>query len=548
MYNIYFGDKCIYDDRSTDISGLILINPKLVVEDNSAGSLEFTVPPTHPYYSQVASGLRTVVNVFNDNDPEPVWTGRVLSVETDFWKRKTVFCEGALAWLSDTVGQDDTVRIYGALPLSDHQGNDLAKVFLNYALRGYNDFGWVESGETQSFDKVETRFQIKRGAVTVSIPNPVDLNGKCRPYKDSTEQTCLQKVMDLQETYGGHMQAKANANGNVYLNWYADFWQDKDRDEYLSGAKVALLGKNLLDLESAIDASDVFTVLYPIGESKDNPYRDSYADNTPEITYGHYIDKDGNFVSNADSNYGCSHSIKIDSEQEYYYTGIMTNDGTHGVYYAVLDENTRPLYVKSANLKKENNEYKSQKMTRERIVIPEDGRWLRLCWQKDTSDNPTNPKLEILSAYADGSYYVDLTGLAHSDSPLHSPYITVDALIQKYGWIEKKVTFENINHPEGLYQSAKRYIGNTVFVEQTFTVKYLDLGIAEKGSWQPPKLYDPIHVVSVAHGIDAYMYITKLSIPLNKPQDMVVTVGGSFSKSISRQVAESRRRSAQTKR
>lgn len=537
MFNVYLGNTCIYDDRSIGLRGLALINPTLVIEDNSAGSLTFTVAPDHPQYQLIADSMREVVNVYNDDDPEPLWTGRVLTIDTDFYKRKKVFCEGALAWLNDACGQDDTVRIYGALPLSDHIGVDAAIVRLNYALRGYNEMSWNAGGETHTIDKVPAKFKIRRGNVTVSIPDPTDLKGKTRPYHDSLTKTCYQKVMELQKEYGGHMQCKAIASGNVYLSWYKDYWQNMSEADFKATAKTVYLGENLLDLVKTADASNVFTVLRPLGEQRENPMTEAYIDETPERSGGHYLTRSGTFANIEDSKYSCSHTIEIDSEQEYFYTGAMLANNVQGAYYAVFD-GSYPLYVKTAKAEYKDGAYQVSKISREQIIMPEGARYIRLCWY---NDGETTPKLETRSPYAENVTYVEVSSLDKPDSPDLSPYIIFDQnRFNKYGWIEKVVKFDDVNMAEGLYRTAKRYIASCSFVTETFTVKYIDLGIVRQNTaWKPPKLYDPLHVISEAHGIDQYVYITKLNIPMDNPQNMTVTVGGAITNSISSKVGRS---------
>ena len=89
----------IYDDTSLD-DRLVLIDPKLSLEDSTAGKFEFTMPITNIAYGLIGR-MDTEIRVFQNGDE--IWRGRVLEEEVDFNNRKSYTCEGALAYMNDTV-------------------------------------------------------------------------------------------------------------------------------------------------------------------------------------------------------------------------------------------------------------------------------------------------------------------------------------------------------------------------------------------------------------------------------------------------------------
>lgn len=97
MYTIKMGANVLYD--STNRDDYPLVSPKLHLELNSAGDLEFTVLPNHPLYNQIKK-MRTFVTVFQDD--EELFYGRVLSTEKDLFGQLNVHCEGALTFLLDS--------------------------------------------------------------------------------------------------------------------------------------------------------------------------------------------------------------------------------------------------------------------------------------------------------------------------------------------------------------------------------------------------------------------------------------------------------------
>ena len=87
----------IYDDRTLD-KGYKLVNPKLTLEDNAAGSLTFKLPTSNYGYS-IVERLSSGIQVVRDNDI--LWEGRVLTDEEDFNKDRSIYCEGILSFLND---------------------------------------------------------------------------------------------------------------------------------------------------------------------------------------------------------------------------------------------------------------------------------------------------------------------------------------------------------------------------------------------------------------------------------------------------------------
>ena len=97
MFYIYSDNKLIYQPMDDNY---LVLQPKLTVEIGKAGSLQFQVPPTHPLYNQL-DRLRTYTSV--QLDEGEIFRGRILSNERAFNNIRTVYCEGDLAYLVDSV-------------------------------------------------------------------------------------------------------------------------------------------------------------------------------------------------------------------------------------------------------------------------------------------------------------------------------------------------------------------------------------------------------------------------------------------------------------
>ena len=111
----------VYDDVALD-QRVKVVGPVLELEDNSAGSLSFTIYPSNQAYgtleesktdplAMLVSTVRVymvppIVNPDSGNpqftyEREEIWEGRPLSVEKDFNNGKVIYCEGALCYLND---------------------------------------------------------------------------------------------------------------------------------------------------------------------------------------------------------------------------------------------------------------------------------------------------------------------------------------------------------------------------------------------------------------------------------------------------------------
>ena len=226
MYFVYCNDSPLYDLRDED---LVLISPTVKLEENSAGSFEFTILPKHPHYDSV-NELDCVISVY-DNDAE-IFSGRVTETTLDMYNRKKVVCEGELAFLNDSVQRpavyhDMTVRGY-------------LETLLNYHNADVAD------------DVIDKTFKV--GSVTVT-----DSNDSLYKYTN-WESTWEVIKTDLLETYGGHFRIR-KVDGVRYLDYLADYPN--------TNTQVIQFGENLLDFTNDLTAEDIATAIIPLGATLD---------------------------------------------------------------------------------------------------------------------------------------------------------------------------------------------------------------------------------------------------------------------------------------
>ena len=85
MFTIYANGQLIYTPGDQE---LLVLQPKLTLEMGAAGSLDFSVPPGHPYYNQFKQ-ISTVV--YAEYDGTEIFRGRVLSSSRDFYNFRQTY-------------------------------------------------------------------------------------------------------------------------------------------------------------------------------------------------------------------------------------------------------------------------------------------------------------------------------------------------------------------------------------------------------------------------------------------------------------------------
>lgn len=209
----------LHDPRTDD---LLLMNPKLKLELNKTGTLTFSVPVTHPYYSQIAK-MQCEITVYRDESI--IYVGRPLTSEDDFYKTSAVTCEGILAYLIDS-----TQRPY------EHQGNI------------YDFFNGVLTNHNNSVDEFK-RFTL--GVCDVTDSNNY-INRSDSGYTDSLT-TINEKLID---THGGYLSVRYEG-GKRYLDYKSQAGKENKQ--------IIQFGNNLIDLSKYIKSDNLITAVIPLG-------------------------------------------------------------------------------------------------------------------------------------------------------------------------------------------------------------------------------------------------------------------------------------------
>lgn len=217
MYFMYADNELLYAPNLAD-DGYGIISPVITMELNKAGSLTFTLPTSNVMYDRIDK-LKTIITVFEGE--ELIFRGRVLHDEKNYQNYRTVYCEGELSFLLDSI-----VRPY------DHQGSPIAL---------FNDF--IKKHNNQ-VDK-DKKFSIG----TVSIKDGNDYVHYSSYQYPKTWDEIEDKLINR---HGGIISAN---NGVITYTDTTNDYSDQ----------VIEFGKNLLDISEYISADEVFTVLIPLG-------------------------------------------------------------------------------------------------------------------------------------------------------------------------------------------------------------------------------------------------------------------------------------------
>ena len=224
MYSIYADGACIYSDVFA-LESMKVLNPKLVLEDNGAGSLSMKLPPMNVGYASI---IRMITDISVQKDGEEIWAGRVLSENKDFWNNRDLYCEGEMAFFNDS-----------SQPPAEYSGLSV-RAYLERLIAVHNS-------------KVTPNRRFTLGAVTV-----VDKNFPT--YYTNYEKT-MAILNALVEQYGGHLRVR-KVNGVRYLDYLAEYPD--------TCSQVIQFGSNLIDFTRKWDSTEFATVIVPLGNRLDD--------------------------------------------------------------------------------------------------------------------------------------------------------------------------------------------------------------------------------------------------------------------------------------
>ena len=224
IYRVVLDDTI--DLHTSDIN-CMLLNPSLDLEMNSAGSFNFTLPPSHPYWDSIKV-LKSTIDVYEDGDL--IFTGRIASIEKNWNNERVVQCEGALAYFNDSIHR----QMKWETPLPIASEDPTVHNFLKDILDNHNVFEGAENANRHIFI----------GNITVD-PEVVTREVNYDTTLDILTRMCI-------DTNGGYMSVRKDLDdGKLYLDWVKDFTEES--------GQPAQFGLNLLNFDTSLAAEDICT-------------------------------------------------------------------------------------------------------------------------------------------------------------------------------------------------------------------------------------------------------------------------------------------------
>ena len=225
MYTAYLNNSLFFS-TSSNVNSLKLVTADLSLQAGQAGTFTFQIAPDNVAYNSFAK-LTSYIDVYRDT--VLIFSGRVFEITESFNLIRTIVCEGLLAILADSIFRPDTYNI----PLQD----------------------LVQEMITSHNSQVDSSKQLTIGTITVDG----SADYVYRAYEDY--ESTISRLMDLAESYGGYMTVTKQENG-LFFDWR----------ESIAGLNSQGIdfGTNLLDITQDESATDIITVLVPLGAEIEN--------------------------------------------------------------------------------------------------------------------------------------------------------------------------------------------------------------------------------------------------------------------------------------
>ena len=236
-----------------------LLEAKVKCEFGTSGSFSFRMPPTHPLYNLVHC-LRSFVEVYIDD--ELIFFGRPLTIQDSTNLDRSVDCEGALAYLNDSIVPPDRTRATdpNISPYVPSAPGDVLPTD-----ETYNQANIPQSTGVTRTNEEHFRYLIDCHNAMVSSDRQFTVGRVENAYASDSQEfdasgwrTTKQAIdSDLLSYCGGYLRCRRVNNTN-YIDWIQDINE--------ISVEPIRMGYNLMDLSIEHSGSDKFSVLVPIGD------------------------------------------------------------------------------------------------------------------------------------------------------------------------------------------------------------------------------------------------------------------------------------------
>lgn len=227
MYRIKNGEKTLHDARDEEY---MLLSPKVSLELNKTGNLDFGILPSHPEISSIQK-MRSMISVYDDE--ELLYTGRPTTDEADFYNYGQISCEGELALLLDSVQRPkERGRTHTFEPISTNR-----EIFKSI----------IEEHNSQMNE--EKKFEL--GIIDIES---VEVKNFDANYEKTWDLLNSQFI----GTYEGYLRIR-HEDSKRYIDYVKQYGTDSSQE--------IRFGENLLDLKRYVKADGIVTAIIPIGKN-----------------------------------------------------------------------------------------------------------------------------------------------------------------------------------------------------------------------------------------------------------------------------------------
>lgn len=236
MYTVHYNGLLLHDPRA---AAYMIRDPYVHLAVGEPGSMSFVIDADHPS----AEGLSFMTGAVELRDGgQPIFRGRITRDTKNFDLSRSIETEGLLACLNDSIippynYPDDVI---------DSEDYEAAAAYGNVV---QHFLAWVLS---QHNAQVTDAQQLHLGTVTVTDANNY-ISRSCTDYSTAWD-VITGKLTGT--ALGGYLLPRYEDDG-TYLDYYADL--------PLTNVQQVTFGDNLLDLVSEVDASEIYSVILPIG-------------------------------------------------------------------------------------------------------------------------------------------------------------------------------------------------------------------------------------------------------------------------------------------
>lgn len=232
VYKIYCDGHIIHNPQAL-IDTLVLKDVTLDMEDNTAGTLKFTILPTHQLYGSI-NYFRSRISVYQEN--VPIWRGRPTDIKPNEDLSITYTCEGMLAFFNDVL-----------IPkvITNNLNDRTVVAMIENILNEYNE---INTDENNGLDTILLG--------TITDYDETLANSSLPLNEEYPLRSCFESLSHLISVYDLHAHISFDANEQAYLDITAEF------DPTVIPVITAKYGGNVISYDINYNYEDLATVIW----------------------------------------------------------------------------------------------------------------------------------------------------------------------------------------------------------------------------------------------------------------------------------------------